>query len=129
MISEIAWDWDKVGTFIQTVGVPFTCLLLFAAPFIYLLFSLVKQYGPKIAQSHISFVESSIKIQEQNAQTLSKLERSMAASSFGHNVTHQAIHRLTTAGIHIIDGDRESARKELGKVDGIFEAARERTEG
>lgn len=121
-LAEVGWDWEKVGTFIQTVGVPFACLLLFAGPFVYLFFNLAKEYGPKIARAHIDFVSASVKIQEQNAETLAKLERSMATGSFGHSVTHQAISRLTTAGIHMIDGDTESAKKELRKIDGVLES-------
>lgn len=122
MIAEISINWSEVGTFIQSVGVPFACLLLFAGPFIYLFFNLMKEYGPKIARAHIDFVDASVKIQEQNAETLAKFERSMSAGSFGHSVTHQAISRLTSAGIHIIDGDTESAKRELRKIDGVLES-------
>jgi len=110
-------DWEKVGMFVQMVGVPMACLLLFTAPFIWLLFTLGKKYGTRLAEAHLNFMESASKTQEQNAVTLQRLETTLAQNQAGHAVTHQAIGLVTNAGLAIIEGDHPRAKNELAKVD------------
>ncbi len=110
-------DWERVGKFIETVGGPMAFLLLFAGPFIWLLYSLVKKYGARMAESHLNFVESATRTQEQNAETLRRLEATLATNQSGHAVTHQAISLVSNAGLAIIDGDHPRAKAELSKVD------------
>lgn len=110
-------DWKEVGQFVQMVGVPMACLLLFTGPFIWLMFTFGKRYGNKLAEAHLNFMDSASKTQEQNAETLKRLETTLAQNQAGHAVTHQAIGLVTNAGLAIIDGDHPRAKNELAKVD------------
>ena len=116
------FDWEKIGQFIQVVGVPMACLLMFTAPFIWLFYSLIRKYGQRMAEAHLNFLISSSKSQEQNAETLRRLESTLAMNQAGHAVTHQAIGLVTNAGLAIIDGDHPKAKNELAKVDLVLKA-------
>lgn len=116
------WDWEKVGQFVQMVGVPMACLLLFTGPFIWLLFSLGRKYGTRLAEAHLNFMDSASKTQEQNAETLKRLETTLAQNQAGHAVTHEALGLVTNAGLAIIDGDHPKAKHELAKVDLVLKA-------
>lgn len=110
-------DWEKVGQFVQMVGVPMACLLLFTGPFIWVLFTLFRKYGTRMAETHLKFMESATKTQEQNAETLQRLEQTLAQNQYGHAMTHKALGLVTEAGLAIIDGDHPRAKNELSKVD------------
>lgn len=112
-----SWDWDKIANFIQVVGVPMACLLLFTGPFIWLAFSLGRKYGTKMAEAHLRFMDSATKTQEVNAETLQRLESTLAVNQSGHAVTHQAISLVSSAGLAMIEGDHPRAKNELAKVD------------
>jgi len=73
-------DWDKIGQFVQVVGVPFACLLLFVGPFLWVAFSLFRKYGSRMAEAHINFLSSASESQVKNAQTLERLEETIAAN-------------------------------------------------
>jgi hypothetical protein len=109
-------DWEKLGTFVQVVGVPFAILLLFVGPFIYLIFGLVKKYGARIAESHLNFMESASVTQEKNAETLAKLEDVVAKKHIDHVATHHAIYLMASAGISFLDSDHAAARIKLTQI-------------
>jgi len=113
-------EWEKLSAFVQAVGVPFAVLLLFVGPFVYLVFTFVKKYGAKIAESHIRFMESSATTQEKNAETLSKLEATVATKHQDHITTHQAIGLVAQAGIHMLDEDHKGARSKLERVNHVL---------
>lgn len=116
------FDWEKIGQFIQVVGVPMACLLLFTGPFIWLAFSLGRKYGTRIAEAHLNFMVSATKTQEVNAETLQRLESTLASNQAGHAVTHQALNLVSNAGLAIIEGDHPRAKNELAKVDLVLKA-------
>lgn len=113
-------DWNAMGTFVQAVGVPFAVLLLFVGPFVYLLFTLTKKYGARIAESHMNFMESAAQTQEKNAETLSRLETVIAQKHIDHTTTHHAIGLVAQAGIAMLDDDHASAREKLEQVEYVF---------
>lgn len=115
-------DWEKVGQFIQVVGIPMACLLLFTGPFIWLAFSLGRKYGTRMAEAHLRFMDSATKTQELNAETLQRLENTLSQNQAGHAVTHQAISLVSNAGLAIIEGDHPRAKNELAKVDMVLKA-------
>ena len=115
-------DWEKVGQFIQVVGIPMACLLLFTGPFIWLAFSLGRKYGTRMAEAHLRFMDSATKTQEVNAETLQRLENTLSQDQAGHAVTHQAISLVSNAGLAIIEGDHPRAKNELAKVDLVLKA-------
>lgn len=117
MIAEISINWSEVGTFIQSVGVPFACLLIFAGPFIYLLFNLLREYGPQFCKAHVEFVQSTTKIQTQNSEILARLESKVSDCVSLQDDTISSIRTIAKAGSKIIEGDKEAARKELQRVE------------
>lgn len=110
-------NWEKIGAFVQTVGIPFACLLLFVGPFLWLAFSLIRKYGPKIADAHISFMDSATRTQEQNADTLAKLEKTATRDQEAHYTTHHAIGLVAEAGLATLDGNHDTARSKLQRVE------------
>ena len=113
-------DWDRMGVFVQNVGVPFAVLLLFCGPFIYLLFTLIRKYGGRIAESHMKFMDSAAATQEQNAATLSRLEETVASKHVDHTATHHAIGLVAAAGISMLDNDHKQARTKLERVEHVL---------
>lgn len=113
-------EWEKLSAFVQAVGVPFAVLLLFVGPFVYLAFTLVKKYGASIAEAHINFMTSAEKTQEKNAETLSRLETTVAAKHVDHTTTHHAIGLVAEAGIHMLDEDHKGARTKLERVSHVL---------
>jgi hypothetical protein len=113
-------DWEKLSAFVQAVGVPFAVLLLFVGPFVFLIFTFVKKYGARIAESHINFMESSASTQEKNADTLSRLESTVASKHIDHTTTHHAIGLVAQAGIHMLDEDPKGARSKLERVNHVL---------
>lgn len=111
------FDWDKIGSFVQTVGIPFACLLLFVGPFMWLAFSLIRKYGPRIADAHIEFMNSATKTQETNAETLAKLEKTASRDQEAHTTTHHAIGLVAEAGLATLDGNHDTARTKLQRVE------------
>ena len=109
-----------MGAFVQAVGVPFAILLLFVGPFVYLFFTLFRKYGTRIAESHINFMDSAAKTQEQNATTLERLETTITVKHVDHNATHQAIGLVAQAGISMLDNDHKEARTKLEKVEYVL---------
>ena len=114
-------DWEKIGTFVQTVGVPFACLLLIVGPFVHLFYRLGSKYGTSIAQAHLEFMVSATKTQEQNAEVLAKLEKSTASDLAD---THAALGLVAQAGIDHIDGLTDSARDRLTQVSTVLKTRR-----
>ena len=113
-------EWDKVTTFIQTVGIPFACLLLFIGPFMWL----ALKYGPKIVDAHVAFLTSATETQKQNsdtqaknAQTLEKLEETASRDQESHYTTHHAIGLVAEAGLAILDENHNAARSKLQRVE------------
>ena len=113
-------DWDKVTAFIQTVGVPFACLLLFIGPFMWL----VIKHGPKIVDAHVAFLTSATETQRQNSETqaknavtLGKLEETASKDHESHYTTHHAIGLVAEAGLAILDEDHNAARSKLQRVE------------
>lgn len=121
-----SFDWDKVAAFVQIVGIPFACLLLFVGPLIWLLFSLGRKYGPKIADAHVAFMTSATETQKQNAETLAKLELTAAKDQESHFVTHHAIGLLADAGLAQLEGKTDSARLKLQRVETVLTGQRKR---
>jgi hypothetical protein len=117
-------DWTKMAQFVQAVGIPFACLLIFVGPFIWLIFSFVKKYGPRLTDAHIAFMESATETQKQNADTLAKLELTSARDFEAHTTTHHAIGLVAEAGLATIDGDHDSARRKLQKVEIVLASKR-----
>lgn len=113
----MSFDWKEMGTFVQAVGVPFAVLLLFVGPFVFLFFSIVKKYGPRLAESHINFMESAERTQEQNANTLARLESTVKEKHIDHTTTHHAIGLVAQAGISMLDNDHKGARTKLERVE------------
>lgn len=113
-------DWDQLGTFVQTVGVPFACLLLFTAPIIWVIVSLVRKYGNRMAEAHIQFLTSASESQTKNSQTLERLVEMIGRDQEGHAVTHKALGLVTEAGLAMLDNDHHKARNELAKVDFVL---------
>lgn len=113
-------DWDKIGAFVQTVGIPFACLLIFVGPFMWLAFSLARKYGPRIAESHIAFLNSATQTQERNAETLEKLADSASKDQESHYTTHHAIGLVAEAGLAMLDEDHDSARTKLHRVEVVL---------
>lgn len=121
-------NWEKIGSFVQTVGIPFACLLLFAGPFLWLAFSLIRKYGPKIADAHIAFMDSATKTQEKNADTLAKLEQTASRDQEAHYTTHHAIGLVAEAGLATLDGNHDAARSKLQKVETVlFQTSNKKT--
>jgi hypothetical protein len=116
MPDSTFFDWEKIGTFVQVVGVPFAILLLFVGPFVYLCFNLVQKYGAQIAESHLSFMTSASETQEKNAETLSRLEDVIAKKHLDHSRTHKAIYLIASAGISMLDADNANARLKLNQA-------------
>jgi hypothetical protein len=113
-------DWTSVAQFVQAVGIPFACLILFVGPFLWLFFSLGRKYGPKIAEAHIAFMTSATATQEKNAETLAKLETTATKDQQSHNVTHHAIGLVAEAGLATLDGDHDEARSKLQRVESVL---------
>jgi hypothetical protein len=113
-------DWTSVAQFVQAVGIPFACLILFVGPFLWLFFTLGRKYGPRIAEAHIAFMNSATATQEKNAETLAKLETTATKDQQYHNLTHHAIGLVAEAGIATLDGDHDSARVKLQKVETVL---------
>lgn len=120
MRALMSIDWKEVGEFVRAVGIPFACLLLFTAPFIWMAFVLFRKYGGRMAEAHLNFLESSARTQEQNAETLKRLEQTVAVKHSDHLATHQAIGLVAGAGIDILDEDHQKARVKLEKVGTIL---------
>jgi hypothetical protein len=113
-------DWEKMGNFVQSVGVPSAILFSLIAPFGYLLYGFLRKYGATIAESHIKFMDSAAITQEKNADTLARLETTVAQKHADHTVTHQAIGLVAQAGISILDNDHKSARTKLERVEHVL---------
>ena len=114
------FDWSKFATFVQTVGIPFACLLLFVGPFLWLFFSLGRKYGPKIAEAHVEFMSSATRTQEKNAETLAKLEETASKDQEAHYATHHAIGLVAEAGLATLDGNHDTARNKLQRVEMVL---------
>lgn len=117
-------DWEKLSQFVQSVGVPFTVLLLFVGPFVFVAFTLTKKYGASIAEAHIKFMDSAEKTQEKNAETLSRLELTIQQKHIDHTNTHHAIGLVAQAGIHMLDDNPKGARAKLEKVEHVLSTDR-----
>jgi hypothetical protein len=109
-------DWTSVAQFVQAVGIPFACLILFVGPFLWMFI----KYGPRIAEAHIAFMSSATVTQEKNADTLAKLESTATKDQQSHNATHQAIGLVAEAGIATLDGNHQAARTKLEKVETVL---------
>jgi len=121
-------DWEKLGSFVQVVGVPFAVLLLFVGPFVYLIFGLVRKYGAQIAESHMAFMETASQTQTKNADTLSRLEDVVAKKHIDHVATHSAIYLIASAGISHLDSDHAAARDKLTQVGRVLSAQDRKSE-
>jgi uncharacterized membrane protein YhiD involved in acid resistance len=114
-------DWEKFGNFVSSVGVPAALIFLFlaavVAPFVLVFLSLLKKYGPRLAESHINFMESAERTQEQNANTLARLESTVKEKHADHTQTHHAIGLVAQAGISMLDNDHQGARTKLERVE------------
>lgn len=110
--------------FTSNVGIPmailFIVLMVFALPLFLMVLSFVKRYANKTADAHLNFMECSSRTQETNAQTLAKLEETIAIKHQDHAATHQAIRLGAQAGLAILDGDRDEARQKLERVDEVL---------
>jgi hypothetical protein len=113
-------EWEKLGQFVQNVGVPFAVLILFVGPFVYLCFTFVKKYGSQITEAHIKFIDSCERTQEQNAETLQRLESTIAEKHFDHQSTHKAIGLVAQAGVAMLDDKKHEARTKLSQVDEVL---------
>lgn len=110
-------DWDKLGTFIQAVGFPVAFIVMFFGPFVWIIARLFFKYGPVIAESHVNFMQSAAATQEQNANTLARLESSVKEKHVDHTTTHHAIGLVAQAGISMLDNDHQGARTKLERVE------------
>lgn len=110
-------EWDKLGSFVQAVGVPFAILLIFVGPFVYLSFLMFQKYGSKIAEAHFNFLTVATDTQKSNADTLVRLELAVSQKNTDHRNTHGALSTIAAAGIDILDDDKKAARSKLEKVE------------
>lgn len=113
-------EWEKLGEFVRNVGVPFAVLLLFVGPFVYLFFTFVRKYGSQITEAHIRFIESCELTQEKNAETLQRLEHTIAEKHIDHQSTHKAIGLVAQAGVAMLDDRKHDARTKLSQVDEVL---------
>ena len=113
-------EWEKLGDFVQAVGIPFAILLMFVGPFVYLGFTFIKKYGSTITEAHIKFIESCEKTQEQNAETLQRLEHTITEKHIDHQSTHKAIGLVAQAGVAMLDDKKTEARSKLSQVEDVL---------
>lgn len=113
-------DWAEIGKFISSVGVPTAVLMLIAGPIVFALYKFISVFGPKIAQAHADFMETAAKSNERNADTLDRLEQVIAQKHDDHTKTHRALSHAAEAGINMLDGRHEDARKKLTQIEEIL---------
>lgn len=114
-------DWSKVSQFVEAVGIPFAVLLIFVGPFVWLAFTFLRKYAPRIADAHIAFMTSATETQAKNANTLAKLEETAAKDTQSHLATHHAIGLVAEAGLATLDGNHDQARQKLRRVEVVLD--------
>lgn len=113
-------DWTALGQFISTVGIPAALLFLFFGPVVYALYRVISKWGPQIADSHVRFLDAVTTSSNRNSETLERLEKSISQKHADHSKTHEALTHAAEAGIHLIDGRTEEARRKFTSISEIL---------
>jgi hypothetical protein len=96
-------DWEKMGEFIKSVGIPFSLLLLFVAPIIYAVYNAIKTQAPKIVDKHNDFLERTAAASERNSDSIASMAATNAVVAIGHQCTHEAIKEIVRGARKAID--------------------------
>lgn len=113
-------DWTAIGEFVKTVGIPTGLLLLVIVPLVYALYSVIKEWGPKVAQSHVNFLTTATETQAKNAETLSKLESTIRISVQDHLNFTKAIRLGAQAGEAILQDKKDVAKIKLAQINDLL---------
>lgn len=87
-------EWEKLGKFVESVGIPFAVVVLLIAPLVYAVYWFITRQGPKIVEKHNNFVERQAVVSERNADSIAMMAASNSASQANHEATHNAIKEI-----------------------------------
>lgn len=113
-------DWVAIGDFVKSVGIPTGLLLLVIVPLVYAAYNVIKEWGPKVAQSHVNFLTTATETQAKNAETLSKLESTIRISVHDHLSFTKAIRLGAQAGEAILNDKKDVARIKLAQINELL---------
>lgn len=113
-------DWIAIGDFIKTVGIPTGLLLLVIVPLVYAVYNVIKEWGPKVAQSHVAFLTTATETQVKNADTLSRLESTIRTSVQDHYNFTKAIRLGAQAGEAMLKDQKEVAKIKLAQINDLL---------
>jgi len=113
-------DWLVIGDFIKSVGIPTGLLLLVIVPLVRAIYNLIREWGPKVAQSHVDFLNTATETQLKNSDTLSKLEQTIRVSVHDHLSFTKAIRLGAQAGEAILNDKKDVARIKLAQINELL---------
>ena len=96
-------EWDKLGKFVQDVGIPFAIVVMFVGPIVYAIYRLISVQGPRVVDKHNDFLERTAAASERNADSISSMAATNALVANGHQCTHEAIKEIVRGARKAID--------------------------
>lgn len=114
-------DWVAIGEFIKSVGIPTGLLLMIIVPITYAIYAVVKEWGPKVAQSHVAFLNTATETQIKNSTTLAKLEETIRSQANDHINVNRAIRLGAQVGEAILNDKKDLARAKLIQINDLLE--------
>lgn len=114
-------DWPAIGDFIKSVGIPTGLLLVFVLPLVWALYGVIKEWGPKVAQSHVDFLKTANETQIKNSDTLSRLEKTITLQASDHVNVNKAIRLGAQVGEAILNDKKDLARAKLIQINELLE--------
>lgn len=114
-------DWPAIGDFIKSVGIPTGLLLIILVPLVWAIYGMIKEWGPKVAQSHIDFLKTATDTQIKNSDTLAKLEQTIRLQASDHLNVNKAIRLGAQVGEAILNDKKDVARAKLIQINELLE--------
>lgn len=99
----MAIDWEKLGEFVKTVGIPFALFLVCVGPIVYAIYKLISVQGPKLVSKHNEFVDKVTAAGERNADSIALMASASAASQANHEATHTALKEVIRGNRKLVE--------------------------
>lgn len=96
-------EWEKLGKFVQDVGIPFAIVVMFIAPLVYAIYKVISVQGPKLVEKHNDFLERTAITSERNSDSIASMAATNALVASGHQCTHDAIKEIVRGARKAID--------------------------
>jgi|GEM_PF-5954378 len=103
-------EWEKIGEFIKSVGIPFCILLIFVGPVVFALYKLIRIYGARIFEAILKYLTTAEECNRSNTDSVAILAKTGIHSSENHDKTHDVLLRLCHIGRSVL---RRSSDNEL----------------